>query len=255
MMTHYTVLGISITASAEEIKKAYLKSIRETHPDLSGGGIDGGGAAQINEAYRVLNSTRASYDRTLEETDEEVQSWGDGTQSWGQDDGWEDAEISDPDIKQSPSRIAATAIGWALIPIGGLAAFSLLLLPSSSSPPAAVLWLMPILIFSLITAAGVRGYSAGVWWWNSLTTHTPPRAGAADSLLVSLSFGLMRFCIASLGFILLAGIGWLSIISLLFLAATGGLTHLGWLSALGVCVMVAGGVTARSAPWLFGRQS
>lgn len=62
----YEVLGISKTATADEIKKAYKKLARKYHPDLN----PGDKAAeekfkQISEAYSVLSDekSRANYDR------------------------------------------------------------------------------------------------------------------------------------------------------------------------------------------------
>ena len=53
---YYEVLGISKGASEDEIKKAYRKMAKETHPDLHPG--DETAAArfkEVNEAYGVLS--------------------------------------------------------------------------------------------------------------------------------------------------------------------------------------------------------
>lgn len=62
---YYAVLGVSRDASQEEIKRAFRRKARETHPDVA----DDPGAEErfklINEAYEVLSDEqkRANYDR------------------------------------------------------------------------------------------------------------------------------------------------------------------------------------------------
>ncbi len=60
-MDYYKILGISKTASQDEIKQAYRKLVREHHPDRGG---DPEQFKKINEAYEVLKDTqrRSSYD-------------------------------------------------------------------------------------------------------------------------------------------------------------------------------------------------
>lgn len=62
--SHYRVLGVSVTATAAEIKSAYRRKVRETHPDL------GGDSAQfdvVRRAFEVLSDEKAreSYDRSF----------------------------------------------------------------------------------------------------------------------------------------------------------------------------------------------
>ncbi len=65
--THYEVLGVRTNASAEEIKTAYRRKIREAHPDAVGATASSAEVAAINEAWNVLSQTgrRALYDRSL----------------------------------------------------------------------------------------------------------------------------------------------------------------------------------------------
>lgn len=60
-MTHYDTLGISESASPDEIKKAYRKLANQHHPDKGGDTIK---FQQIQSAYDVLsdNNRRAQYD-------------------------------------------------------------------------------------------------------------------------------------------------------------------------------------------------
>jgi curved DNA-binding protein CbpA len=60
---YYSTLGISKTASSEEIKKAYRRLAHEHHPDKGKGDPDK--FKQINEAYQILSdpNKRAQYDR------------------------------------------------------------------------------------------------------------------------------------------------------------------------------------------------
>ena len=65
-LTHYEVLGVQPTATADEIKTAYRRMLRQVHPDA------GGNAAlfrMVDEAWAVLRDTysRAAYDRRLRE--------------------------------------------------------------------------------------------------------------------------------------------------------------------------------------------
>lgn len=65
MKNYYEVLGISKTASADEIKKAYRNLAFKYHPDRnSGDKVAEGKFKEINEAYDVLSDEkkRADYD-------------------------------------------------------------------------------------------------------------------------------------------------------------------------------------------------
>jgi len=61
-MDYYNVLGVSKTATVDEVKKAYRKLAHQHHPDKGG---DEKKFKEINEAYQVLSNKekRAQYDR------------------------------------------------------------------------------------------------------------------------------------------------------------------------------------------------
>jgi curved DNA-binding protein len=61
---YYKVLGLERTASADEIKKAYRKLVRQYHPDVSKHKDADAKTKEINEAYDVLGDAkkRAAYD-------------------------------------------------------------------------------------------------------------------------------------------------------------------------------------------------
>lgn len=60
---YYQILGVSKSASAEDIKKAYYKLAHKYHPDKDGG--DEKRMKEINEAYQILSDKekRNQYDR------------------------------------------------------------------------------------------------------------------------------------------------------------------------------------------------
>ncbi len=74
MATHYDVLGVSKTAAAEEIRRAYLQQARQWHPDRFVGKpeLESQRAENemrgVNEAFRVLGNRerRQQYNRELE---------------------------------------------------------------------------------------------------------------------------------------------------------------------------------------------
>ncbi len=61
---HYQTLGVPVSASEQDIKKAYRKLMRKHHPDLNRTHDAGARTKEINEAYAVLGDPvqRAAYD-------------------------------------------------------------------------------------------------------------------------------------------------------------------------------------------------
>lgn len=64
-MNHYEILGVTKTASLDEIKQAYKKLAKEHHPDRGG---DTNKFAEINAAYDVLKdpAKRQEYDNSFQ---------------------------------------------------------------------------------------------------------------------------------------------------------------------------------------------
>jgi hypothetical protein len=68
MKNYYKILGVANKASVTDIKKAYMKNVKETHPDSNPSDpYANEKMAEVNEAYQTLSDPikRASYDATL----------------------------------------------------------------------------------------------------------------------------------------------------------------------------------------------
>ncbi len=80
---YYKTLGVSKTATADEIKKAYRKLARKNHPDAGG---DEEKFKQINEAYEVLSDSkkRKLYDQYGTANESQIpRGWSGGSGSGG----------------------------------------------------------------------------------------------------------------------------------------------------------------------------
>lgn len=66
-LNYYQIIGVSLDATQEEIKKAYRKRIIRTHPDVNPAPDAHIRAKELIEAYEILNNpeTRAAYDKIL----------------------------------------------------------------------------------------------------------------------------------------------------------------------------------------------
>lgn len=73
---YYELLGVSRSASADEVKKAFRKKAHELHPDKSGG--DAEKFKEVNEAYQVLSNPekRQQYDQFGQTFDQARRSGG-----------------------------------------------------------------------------------------------------------------------------------------------------------------------------------
>jgi hypothetical protein len=62
--SHYDVLGVAATATADEVRSAYRRAARDHHPDFGGDGLR---MQDLNAAWYVLGDPirRAAYDRQL----------------------------------------------------------------------------------------------------------------------------------------------------------------------------------------------
>ena len=62
--THYEVLGVTVRATAAEVRAAYRRAARDHHPDAGGSARR---MSEVNAAWHVLSDAgrRAAYDRQL----------------------------------------------------------------------------------------------------------------------------------------------------------------------------------------------
>lgn len=67
MSSHYAVLGVSPSASPEDIRAAYRSLLLTSHPDKTGGAVARISVLRLKEAYEALSDPqcRAQYDKKL----------------------------------------------------------------------------------------------------------------------------------------------------------------------------------------------
>ncbi len=87
---YYKILGVSQSASKDEIKQAYRRLAHQYHPDKTGG--DDKKFKEINEAYSVLSDDRKrqQYDQFGAAFEQGGQNYSDFSAQGGPASGWED---------------------------------------------------------------------------------------------------------------------------------------------------------------------
>lgn len=74
MKDYYFVLGIGRDSTTDEVKRAYRRNVKRSHPDQNRGAQESEHFLDVHEAYEVLSDPerRESYDRMLEGSDRRV---------------------------------------------------------------------------------------------------------------------------------------------------------------------------------------
>ena len=111
--THYDVLGVSVSATHDEVRDAYRRLALEAHPDrVAGGGTMDADDAEavmrvVNDAWQVLGDPvrRATYDAELAR----LQRDGTGPRPGVRDEGdeWEDDDVDEQWPADRPSSVIA----------------------------------------------------------------------------------------------------------------------------------------------------
>jgi DnaJ domain len=120
--SHPQVLGVAVTATAEEVRAAYRRAARDHHPDAGG---DPRRMRDVNAAWHVLGDPgrRAAYDRQLTAPPRPATPAGPTgpTASWAEADGDDVAFVPPEDwadlVDGRPVRpVRALSGWWALLP-------------------------------------------------------------------------------------------------------------------------------------------
>lgn len=127
--THYETIGVDQDASAEEIRAAYRRQIRQVHPDVAG--PDGAPrAAELSAAYAVLSrpDLRREYDETLRSGPEGAvrQEPVDEEPAWGVPSDWDEGKpaseppggeaLDDAIVEEDPDPGTGRPFDWAVEP-------------------------------------------------------------------------------------------------------------------------------------------
>ena len=94
---YYEVLGISKSASADEIKRAYRKMAKKYHPDVNKEPGAEEKFKEVQEAYDVLSvdNKKAAYDRYGHAAFDQAGGFGGGAGGFGGFGGFEDVDLGD----------------------------------------------------------------------------------------------------------------------------------------------------------------
>jgi len=126
MRTHYDVLGVPRSASAEEVKRAYHRMAREHHPDVRAG-TSGDPMVEVNAAWAVLGDPvrRHTYDRELGAAATDPRDDGDDFPSYVDVAGFGGAFEPDPEPRPYTLADAVVLVPVALLAVAvGCFAFS-----------------------------------------------------------------------------------------------------------------------------------